>query len=273
MKDLLLRLSVAIVGIPLLLFLIFKGGIYFFVFVVIAGLIGQWEMYQLIRQKGSRPQVRMGLFSGVLIFSAVQFETQNWIFAVLLLGLLYMFASEMFYNNGSPNLNIAATVQGLVYPVIFFAALLYLRGHIIEILPAAPHAAAIFVITIFAAIWVCDTSAYFFGSKFGKHKLFKRVSPNKSVEGAIAGVMGALLVFYLLIWLRILPITTGLALTSGLVVGVLGQLGDLVESWFKRDAGVKDSSKLLPGHGGMLDRFDSLMFVSAAFLALYFLLK
>ena len=107
------------------------------------------------------------------------------------------------------------------------------------------------------------------GKSLGKHKLFKRVSPNKSVEGAVAGVVGSILVFLIVKWIEFVPISYVFAIISGLIVGIIGQLGDLVESWFKRDAGVKDSSNILPGHGGILDRFDSLLFVSPAFLILY----
>ncbi|HHE54472.1 MAG TPA: phosphatidate cytidylyltransferase, partial [Caldithrix abyssi] len=123
------------------------------------------------------------------------------------------------------------------------------------------------------AIWICDTFAYFLGKQFGKHRLFERVSPKKSWEGAVAGLVGALLTYLLVYFLQIIPITIYVAIVGGLIVGIVGQFGDLVESWFKRDAKVKDSSNLLPGHGGILDRFDSVMFSSVAFLALYFILQ
>ncbi|MBK7257385.1 MAG: phosphatidate cytidylyltransferase [Ignavibacteriae bacterium] len=118
------------------------------------------------------------------------------------------------------------------------------------------------VLTIFAAIWVCDSAAYFAGRAFGKHKLFERVSPKKTWEGAIAGFLGAIAAFLIMQALVLPYLTVTQALVCGMIVGIFGQLGDLVESLLKRDAGVKDSSSLIPGHGGVLDRFDSILFVS-----------
>jgi phosphatidate cytidylyltransferase len=118
------------------------------------------------------------------------------------------------------------------------------------------------VLAIFISIWVCDSAAYFAGRAFGRHTLFERVSPKKTWEGAIAGFVGAIAAFVLMKELALPYLTFGQSLVCGVIVGVFGQLGDLVESLLKRDAGVKDSSSLIPGHGGVLDRFDSIMFVS-----------
>ena len=130
------------------------------------------------------------------------------------------------------------------------------------------------MISIFAMIWICDSAAFHVGSALGKHKLFPRVSPQKSWEGAVAGLIAAILVAlaakYLV--LTFLPVTSAIVL--GAIVGTIGQLGDLTESLLKRDAGVKDSSTLIPGHGGVFDRFDSLLLVApCAYLYLeYFVL-
>ncbi|MFB3056342.1 MAG: phosphatidate cytidylyltransferase, partial [Ignavibacteriaceae bacterium] len=120
------------------------------------------------------------------------------------------------------------------------------------------------IISIFASIWICDSAAFFGGTSLGKHKLFPRVSPNKSWEGAIFGLLFAVIAMVIskviiidfLSWLDVIII--------GIIVGIIGQIGDLIESLFKRDAGVKDSSALIPGHGGIFDRFDSLLYSAPA---------
>ena len=127
------------------------------------------------------------------------------------------------------------------------------------------------IISIFASIWVCDSAAYFIGSALGKHKLFPRVSPKKSWEGAIAGFIFAVVTLIAAreLLLDILSLTD--AVIIGILIGIFGQLGDLVESLLKRDAGVKDSSSIIPGHGGIFDRFDSILFtVPIVYLYFYF---
>jgi phosphatidate cytidylyltransferase len=130
----------------------------------------------------------------------------------------------------------------------------------------------IFVIIIFFTIWICDSAAYFIGKAYGKNKLFQRVSPNKTWEGAIAGFVFAILSFYAFGYFFLPNLPSVHAIILGFIVGTAGQIGDLSESQLKRDAEVKDSSNIIPGHGGVLDRFDSIMFVSPVIL-IYLLLS
>jgi len=272
MKELLIRVGVAIIGIPLLVFLVWQGGLWFLAFILLVAALGQWEMYHMLEQKQVVPQKTAGIFSGLSVIVLTYTGFSGEVFSLLLALLVFIFASEMFYNRGSSNLNIGGTLLGVIYPVLFLDALLFLRINMGGMFgDTGGHASAIFILTLFVAIWTCDTMAYFVGVRFGKHRLFERVSPKKSIEGALGGLAGAMLVFLLVWWRQFIPLSLPLALSAGFIVGVFGQLGDLVESWFKRDAGVKDSSKILPGHGGILDRFDSLMFVSPIFMILYFL--
>ena len=118
------------------------------------------------------------------------------------------------------------------------------------------------VVTLLASIWICDTAAYFGGLTWGRHRLFERVSPKKSWEGAVFGFAGAVATFWVGHLTVVDYLTPTHALALGAIVGIFGQVGDLVESRFKRDAGVKDSSSFLPGHGGIYDRFDSLVFLA-----------
>ncbi|KXK56872.1 MAG: phosphatidate cytidylyltransferase [Chlorobi bacterium OLB7] len=128
------------------------------------------------------------------------------------------------------------------------------------------------IMAILVSIWTCDSFAYYGGRLFGKHKLFERVSPKKTWEGAISGAFGAVGAMLAMRALALPFLTVTDAIVMGLICGIFGQLGDLAESHLKRDAGVKDSSQLIPGHGGILDRFDSLLFVSPM-IYLYLLLR
>jgi phosphatidate cytidylyltransferase len=144
--------------------------------------------------------------------------------------------------------------MGIFYVSLFFGTLIGLRELFVPF--------DFTIITIFATIWICDTAAYFGGKFLGKHKLFERVSPNKTWEGAIAGFLFAIAAAVVAKYTLLDYFTMQDAIVLGVIVGIFGQLGDLVESLLKRDAGIKDSSSLIPGHGGVLDRFDSLLFVS-----------
>jgi phosphatidate cytidylyltransferase len=200
---------------------------------------------------------------------------------IALLTVLGVTVIELFRNRPSPIMNIATTLFGVFYVSFFFGTLVGLRElfnpfdvPVPRYFPgeaslADPSVAAaldrwggLTIVSLFASIWLCDSAAYAIGIPFGKHKLFPRVSPKKSWEGAIAGLLaGVAGMLAARTWfLPFLTITDAIVL--GFIVGGLGQIGDLVESLLKRDASVKDSSNLIPGHGGVLDRFDSLLFVS-----------
>ena len=251
-----------------------KGGIYFFSIVIIIALLSQWELYKIIQSKDMQVFTFPGYLLGVIILYFTAYGADKYLIIVSLSTVLFIFAFEMFRNKGSAILNVAGILLGVVYPVSFLAALLFLRFNIEQILPKTGYnPAGMFIITMFVSVWLCDTFAYFFGKAFGKHRLFERVSPKKSIEGAVAGLIGAVLIFFVSKWIGFLHISDVLVLICGIFVGTLGQLGDLTESWFKRDAGVKDSSGILPGHGGMLDRFDSLMFIAPPFIIFYLILK
>ena len=195
---------------------------------------------------------------------------------------------ELFRNRRSPLLNVATTIIGVSYISLFFGSLIGLREIFVpEEFPVSNHFPMLglaypqdvvdtidrwggwTVVAIFASIWVCDSAAYFAGRAFGKHRLFERISPNKTWEGALSGFLAAVLMFLLARQLVLPYLSWAQALVCGILIGLFGQLGDLVESLMKRDSGVKDSSSLIPGHGGVLDRFDSILLV-APVLFLYF---
>jgi phosphatidate cytidylyltransferase len=126
---------------------------------------------------------------------------------------------------------------------------------------------------LFAATWLCDSGAYFVGRFFGKHRLYPEASPNKTVEGAIGGLVFATLLLPSLFYFDLAAPKLQDYLALPVIVGIFGQLGDLLESLMKREMQVKDTSQLIPGHGGFLDRFDSLLISSPLFLAYLLLVR
>jgi phosphatidate cytidylyltransferase len=266
-------------------------------FVMVASLIALREFYRLAESRNVKPHKTLGLLTGCAIvlsfyhtglqsfFSepfSLPFPSQwQLLFIVVSVATGTMCLVEMFRNAGSPLSNLGVSLLGIVYVSLFFGTLVGIRELFqplhFPMFRYFPNAAGLAdpvavetidgwggytVIMLFACIWICDTAAYFVGLGMGKHKLFERVSPGKTWEGAIAGFVAAVATAVAADWLMVEYLTTSQSVIIGAIVGIFGQWGDLVESLFKRDAGVKDSSSLIPGHGGVLDRFDSLIFVS-----------
>lgn len=154
-------------------------------------------------------------------------------------------------------MNLSATLLGVFYIGFFMSSLVEIREMFAD--PFYQRGGYV-IISSMAAIWICDSAAYFGGTALGKHKLFRRVSPNKSWEGAMFGFIFAILTMLLAKEILLQFLSFNLIFLIGLTIGVFGQIGDLIESLFKRDAHIKDSSSIIPGHGGVLDRFDSLLY-------------
>jgi len=272
LKDLAKRVSVAVWGIPLILGLSYLGDIYFLTLILIINGMALWEFYSLPRGENIFPYRELGTFLGTF-FILLVFWKPEWylslIFAILILFLLFQLTGQP----GTASQNAAFTITGFAYITVFLSTALFLRndfGLLFDNRSLPLHAGGLFVIIIWASIWICDTAAYFGGRFTGKHKLAPTISPNKTVEGAIWGFIFGTLTFWLLGRLFLPGISDIYFLLNGILVGIFGQIGDLVESRFKRDAGVKDTSSILPGHGGFLDRFDSFIFISPF---LYILMK
>lgn len=271
MSNLTSRVLVALIGIPALVGIILYGGIAFLGLIVLASSIGLWEFYRMAEQKGMFPNAVLGIVAGatmqILFFTysselnSGSLSSNTIAFGALTLLSVTALLIELFRGKQNAMLNIASTVGGVAYVALFFQCLLGIRV-MPEILGMSGDMGGYFILTVFIAIWLCDTAAYFAGRAFGRHKLFERVSPNKTWEGAIAGAIAAVggCVAVAAWLLPELPVMHAVAL--GTIAGTIGQAGDLAESLLKRDAGVKDSSQILAGHGGVLDRFDSILMVS-----------
>jgi phosphatidate cytidylyltransferase len=261
-----------------------------------------YEYYGLARSKGIRPQVGVGLVFGlsincVFFFNTLQYfilklssafglavplPTMLQVLLILMLVILpLVLLLELFRNIGSAITNVATTLFGVCYVSLFLGSFIGLRELFVpgdfpfyryfdvqgvavpdEIAKTVYSWGGYTVSAVLASIWVCDTAAYFAGRAFGKRKMFERVSPNKTWEGAITGLVFAVITFVMAQQLLLPYLSLTSALICGAIIGLFGQLGDMVESLLKRDAGLKDSSAFIPGHGGVLDRFDSLILVA-----------
>lgn len=256
------RVIVSLVGVPLILITSYLGGYYFFAFVAIISLFSFYEFNLLVKNKRTNVNLSLG---GLIIFILLlnQYFHFTDLEVIVVASSLFLLTVELFRNKGSAIYNLGATFLGIFYIGIFSSSLIALREFQFSGIVSDENGAYL-IISILASIWIGDSAAYYGGITFGKHKLFPRVSPKKSWEGAIFGfifsvatfILAKLIVLNFLSWMNVIVI--------GIIIGTVGQIGDLVESLIKRDSEVKDSSSLIPGHGGFFDRFDSLLFSAPA---------
>ncbi len=259
--GLLPRLVVIFLGVPCLYLITARGGIFFLFLVDLIILLGLREFYVLMKAKGYEPFEALGYFCSLAI-SWYAWHEGVVVPLILTASLLAIMIREVFRRDIAPSLgHMAVTVFGIMY-VGWLGSHLVLLRELPTSLAIEEHIGARLVFLVALLTWATDTAAYLFGVAFGRHKLIPRISPNKTVEGAVGGLFGAALVGWLLTR-GLVPFLTPLAgMVLGLFVGAMAQLGDLVESLIKRDAGIKDTAELLPGHGGVLDRFDSMLFTA-----------
>jgi phosphatidate cytidylyltransferase len=181
--------------------------------------------------------------------------------SLILLSIVVLLLFELFRNKESAISNLGTTLLGLFYIGFFSAALVDLREFYNDSAFTYIQGGYL-IISILVSIWVCDSAAYFLGTALGKHKLMPRISPNKSWEGAIAGFIFSVITLIAAKALLLEFLDWRDTIAIGIIIGILGQCGDLIESMIKRDSRVKDSSSIIPGHGGIFDRFDSLLFTA-----------
>ncbi|MCL5991400.1 MAG: phosphatidate cytidylyltransferase [Bacteroidetes bacterium] len=294
MNELVKRIIVAFVGIPLALLIMYLGGYPFLITVAVISSIALWEFYKIAEKKHAYPNKIPGIVAGLVLLSL--FYVRNnisdfvWLLIFLALFAIIIFTLELFRNKPNGFLNVSATITGVIYISASFCCLIGLRefyrlfdspifvndvtgtnqNMVLSSLTKSINGGWL-VANIFISVWVSDSTAYFIGVKFGKNKLFPRISPKKSWEGAVAGFIGAIIGFAGASALLIPKFPMIHTIIIGAIIGIIGQVGDLAESLLKRDVGIKDSSAILPGHGGVLDRFDSILFVAPA-VYLYLLL-
>ena len=257
------RIVTAVAGIPLVVGAFFLGGPYLLFLIAVIALGGQWEVLSLLRKRSWPVDAVWALAAGVLVM--LRFEWPWWDVALLALGVAFAIRLLRDGPEGHPLERLATTTVSVVYPVVVISLLVPIREHADMYLGDGD--AFLLTFLLFAIIWACDSAAYYTGKSLGRHKLAPGISPNKTWEGTIGGVLGAFTVAFLfqVVWLPALSMADVLILAA--IGGGVGQMGDLLESAFKRSAGVKDSGTLLPGHGGFLDRFDAVFLAMPLYYA------
>lgn len=269
--DLIPRIAVAVIGIPLLLSLSLYGPNWALWLAVLgAGSISAWEFLRMTLQRDFRLDGRVGLVATVGVLCAVYWLDNPFFIAIsIFAAVIAIFTSALLTMQSHEDAltRIGGMFTTFTYIVVLFGAYTYLikasalEAGALRTVPA-PYQAGWFLLPMFI-VWGGDTGAYFGGRQFGKHKLAPRVSPAKSWEGAIAGLLASILFAFVGSWLLPLPpIDSWLIIAIAIPAAIFGQVGDLCISLVKRATGFKDSSSILYGHGGMLDRVDALIFAA-----------
>jgi phosphatidate cytidylyltransferase len=261
------RTAVAAVGIPIAVAAMYLGGWVLAALLALCAVLAARELFRMAEVKRAFPLGAVGLLGAAGLIALAALHPGRGIDNPLLnVGVVVIVLAALTASiwqrgvTGEPLLSVAVTIMGGVYPALLAFAL-FLR-HLPDV--ASPlHGTALLLFPV-VLTWLSDTFAYFAGRMWGKRKLIPKVSPGKTVAGALGAVIGTPLsaVGYALLLHRFptWQMSIAEAVVFGLLVSVAAQVGDLAESLLKRDVGVKDSGKLLPGHGGALDRFDSLFF-------------
>ncbi|MBV7274896.1 phosphatidate cytidylyltransferase [Clostridium sp. PL3] len=245
----------ALIIAPFIMFL-FIGGIYLKYGVMILSLFGMYEFYRVIKEKNIQAISIAGYILCIIYYitldKTVDYRMHFFFLIITMFIIMCIPIFDVEYNF----IDISTTIMGFLYVAVFFSFIVLVDNK---------NYGNYLVWLIFISSWVCDTAAYYAGRAFGKRKLCSKVSPKKTIEGSIGGMIGSTLACGILGYLihsRIdfIPIYHFFAI--GAICGVFCQFGDLTASSIKRYVGVKDYSNLIPGHGGILDRFDSILFAS-----------
>ena len=256
-------------------------GFFFVGFIILATIIGGWyfqvlfgivavlslnEFYSLFKNSDIKPNISQGVILGLLIYlfslySIYQNDLSKYLLAIIVILFPLVAFAELYRKKTTPFQNMGVTILGLFYVIFPFILINVMRLNSDNYWP---------VLSVFILTWCSDTFAYLIGRKIGKNKLFERISPNKSWEGFVGGML-----FSVIAGLIIAYFTDDSYVkytVYGLVISSFGTIGDLVESMLKRSLKIKDSGTILPGHGGLLDRFDAVIYVIPViyFLEIFF---
>tara|TARA_B100000927_G_scaffold44732_1_gene32084 strand:- start:1855 stop:2694 length:840 start_codon:yes stop_codon:yes gene_type:complete len=261
------RLLISLIGIPLLLYIIAKGGFLFFALVVIISIVSMNEFYNFPKSSIDIKTRFFGAISCILFalnYSTVYTPTEYLPYInkdLIIISLIIAFILYIMIELLIPNRRLIETIFYTVFGVIYIP---FLLCSLIAISDFDQLNGSRFTLLLFVTVWMADSAAYFVGNAFGRTKMIESISPKKTIEGFIGGYIGSLLCVFIFTYFELLKfsLTTLQIILLSISIGIFGQLGDFFESMIKRNYKIKDSSNLLLGHGGFLDRFDSIIISS-----------
>ena len=211
------------------------------------------ELFRIARMAGRMPNEIIGLTAALAFPPVAALLGSSYLYVIC--GLLVILVAVWYVTSPRANLSdVAVTIFGPIYTSLTLSSLAMIRAH------DPGFDGALLALVVMGAIWLEDSAAYLVGSRLGKHKMAPRISPNKSWEGFAGGIMGCVIAWCIGAVLHVCGLTWPLAILCGVVESIIAVFGDLFESRIKRGVGVKDSGSILPGHGGLLDRTDSMLF-------------
>ena len=269
MGNLTQRVLTAVFGVPVLLFIFYQGGVLFLLLFLLIISVGQFEFFSLLETKGVSSERVFAVLSSVFLAAAAYFGYLQFlaVFTVLMIiAFVYQFRRQ---DLSEAMVELGTTLIGIIYLGWFLSHAILLRNlennsdikNHAETVQGIKDAGFFYVVFVVACTFLNDTGAYFVGKWKGKKKLIPRISPGKTVEGTIGGIISSTITGGVMNLIFKSPLEYSWAFSFGFIIGVVAVFGDLVESLIKRSLGVKDSGGILPGHGGVLDRFDSLIVV------------
>lgn len=278
MSTLAKRIIMGIIGIPIMIWIVILGSPYFTVFFAIIAILALRELYLLLAAKGFAPHSLIGMITGFAWMVLVGIQSVHGPHLLLLilslagLATLSLELANSYQDHHAPPAGaVVSTLGGILYVPVMLSNVIVLRTF--EAQGAmAPYftnmnmePGAALVIILFLGVWAGDTFAFFGGMAFGKTPLMPHISPKKTVEGAVIGAIGSIASMMVGTYFLMPAFPLWIMIIGSVFLTLFAPIGDLVESMIKRDAHVKDSSELIPGHGGAFDRFDSMLFAAPIF--------
>jgi len=274
-SELTRRILFAVIAAPASIAIVYFGDWALTILLSVLAALAAWELFRMARATGAVPFDLAGMSLAALCPIAVHAQRRgiySLSLTLIVAMVLLLFASAIWLRGpgGKPLSSVAITAFGVMYASLF-SYVYALRYHDYAV---GAGAGTLLVLLPVLLTWVTDIGAYVFGRTFGRRKLIPSVSPGKTIEGALGGLVSAVVICLVYVRFLLMPyaqlgLTIQGAILFAVVVSIAAQTGDLAESVLKREAGMKDSSHIIPGHGGVLDRFDSLLFVMPiAFLIL-----